>query len=132
MPTPSHKKLFEVISQPDFVLDKIIVFMVRDPRDKFDLLQRLHRACERSVVLKYEDMINDFDSFAEGLTRFIPLRQHMLDELFRQSRPREKEDISSRRRSGKVRGFEDKLKPETIESLNESLAMVPRDFKFHV
>jgi len=106
--------------------------MVRDPRDKFDLLQRLHRACERSVVLKYEDMINDFDSFAEGLTRFIPLRQHMLDELFRQSRPREKEDISSRRRSGKVRGFEDKLKPETIESLNESLAMVPRDFKFHV
>jgi len=113
-------------------IDEYILSRVDEMRGVFERLRRLNRACEQSVVLKYEDMIHDFDLFAERLTHFIPLSQQVLDELFQQSRPKEKPDNNSHKRSGKTRGFEDDLKPETIELLNESLATVLRDFKFAV
>lgn len=87
----------------------------------FKLAFDLSRACKKSVVLRYEDMIHDFDAFVSQLTTLLPMTQAAIDELKLKSRPRERELEGSHRRSGKTHAYIDKLKPETIEILNNKL-----------
>ena len=44
----------------------------------------------------------------------------MLSNIYAKSRPKEKKDITLHRRSGKIEGFRDELKINTIRSLNEN------------
>lgn len=98
----------------------------------FETADRLRKACPRSVVLKYEDMIGNWDCFANGLTQYMDMNQAVLTQIYERSRPREKEDLSSHRRSGLVAGFRGKLKEETIESLNWSLKDVLQQFQYDI
>jgi len=84
----------------------------------FDRLHRLSKACNRGVVLKYEDMIENWDVFAEDLTKYIDIKPAVLGEIFEKSRPPVEEKKDSHRRSGRPSGFRDKLKPGTVASLN--------------
>ena len=84
----------------------------------FEALDKLSKACNRSVVLKYEDMIDNWDCFVEGLTKYIGIKQTVLTQVYEKSRPREKENQDSHRRSGRPGEFRSKLKEATIASLN--------------
>jgi hypothetical protein len=84
----------------------------------FETLDKLSKACTRSVVLRYEDMIDRWDCFVEGLTKYLEIKPTVLTQIHQKSRPREKEDQESHRRSGKPGEFGSKLKEPTIASLN--------------
>jgi hypothetical protein len=100
--------------------------------DDFETVYNLSRACKRGVVIKYEDMVDDWDGFVKGLTKYIDIKPVVLAQIYKRSRPREHEDLTSHRRSGRTRGFEDKLKTETLESLNTTFKSVLERFQYKI
>jgi hypothetical protein len=98
----------------------------------FEVMHALVQACERGVLLKYEDMVADWDSFASGLTQHFDLSRAVLREIYERSRPRQKEDQTSHRRSGKTGGFREKLAPATVETINAALAPVLKRFEYEM
>lgn len=91
-------------------------------RRNFALLHDLYTACDRGVLLRYEDMVEDFSRFAEALCRHIDVKSRVLRNLERRSRPKSAVDASQHRRSGKPGQFRDVLSEEAIVSLNAHLS----------
>ena len=96
----------------------------------FESIDRLSRACPRSVVLRYEDMIDDWDRFVRDLTRYVEIRKRVQARIYQESRPREMEDEASHRRSGQPGGFRRKLRGDTVASLNHTFAAVLERFGY--
>lgn len=103
-------------------IDEYVLQEVENQIKFFNILYNLSIACDRSVILRYEDMIDSFNSFAEQLLRYVSLRYDVIQSIYKKSRPQKTEDITSHRRSGQVQGFRHKLEEHTIEALNEKLA----------
>lgn len=173
-------KLVGPLSDPDFMNDKVAIFLIRDPRDilvssyysfryahsfsadkairkeqeehrkklatqtidqyvlesvpiiknQFEKLMKLENACDQHVIVRYEDMINNWDYFISGITKYINIKQSVIDHVYEESRPLEFENNSSHRRSGKPAGFIDKLKVETVSSLDLSLKEILERFHY--
>lgn len=106
-----------------------IEFAPRVKRD-FEHLIRLSDACDKAVVLKFEDMVNDFPTFRTGLTSHLDVSDSVIDEIYNRSRPKEKENISSHRRSGKSGGYVTKLAEGTVEQINDELGSILDRFTY--
>ena len=169
---PVGKRVVKPTIQPEFIRDKIALFLVRDPRDilvssyysfgfthslsnveevrehqldvrkrvqektldeyvldeaetqvrYFKRMHKLCEICERSTLLRYEDMIQNFDAFAEKMCQFVSIEDTVLEGMYQRSRPKDSEDKSSHRRSGQVGGFRDKLQEATIQAANKKMA----------
>jgi hypothetical protein len=96
----------------------------------FQTVDRLAQACERGTVLKYEDMINNWKKFSCGLIKYFDLDRRTLRRAYKLSRPKEKEDQGSHRRSGKTGGYKEKLLPPTVDALNQLFAPVLARFGY--
>jgi SHS2 domain-containing protein len=114
-----QKDLMEHIRE--LTLDEYVLEAATAQIDYFRMVNELSTNCERSVVLRYEDMIDDFDRFAEQLCKYVDLRPSTIQEIRRRSRPKGVEDMKSHRRSGKAGGFRTKLKEGTVSALNDKL-----------
>src|SRR3989442_568962 len=88
------------------------------------LVDYADRICNRRVVLKYEDMIANWEKFSSGLTRYLNFRETVLHQIYERSRPLKEEDLTSHRRSGRPGAYRDKLSASTIETLNITFAPV--------
>lgn len=106
----------------EMTLDEYVLDSVDKQINHFRILYDLSSTCERSVVLRYEDMINDFDGFSEQLRRYVSFDAATIQEIYQRSRPRKTEDATSHRRSGQVGGFREKLEESTIKAVNKKLA----------
>lgn len=106
----------------EMTLDEYVLNSADKQIEYFRILYDLSNTCKRSVVLRYEDMINDFDGFAEQLSRYVSIDAAALRVVCERSRPRKKEDTTSHRRSGQVEGFREKLEETTIKAVNKKLA----------
>jgi hypothetical protein len=113
-------------------LDDHVLAEVERRRREFALLHDLHTTCSRSVLLRYEDMVNDFDRFAEGLCRYFPLSRHVLRKIERLSRPMPQVDVSKHRGSGRPGQFREALRQETVRSLNQQLSDTLELFGYEV
>jgi hypothetical protein len=102
-------------------LDEYVLASANAVSKNFETLGELNSVCERSAILKYEDMISNFECFIAQLFKYIVIDRSVVREIYERSRPKQKEDTSSNRRSGKVSGFRSKLKEETIEALNREI-----------
>jgi hypothetical protein len=67
-------------------------------------------------------MINNFDVFSDQLCRYFAVEDAVLQAIYQRSRPKQTEDISSHRRSGRVQSFRTKLEDTTIKAVNTKLA----------
>lgn len=92
----------------------------------------LSQNCASSYVLKYEDMISNWEAFEKSLAAALPLRKSVLNSIYSRTRPSKTENIYSHRRSGAVRGFENKLSPETLDFLNIQLKPVLDYFNYTI
>jgi hypothetical protein len=97
----------------------------------YKLVERLSKTSGRSVILKYEDMIQNWDKFVRDLTKYITIKPDVLNEIFHRSRPREKEKKQSHRRSGMPGGYRTKLETVTLQSLNELFGPVLEIFGYY-
>ncbi|MFY0643438.1 MAG: sulfotransferase domain-containing protein [Bacteroidia bacterium] len=166
---PVYTKLVKPCTELNFIKDKKLLIMIRDPRDiivssyysfgfnhrlspnpviarfqqnrreqiqqksideyaiesaithleHFNTIQKLLDQCPNAVLLRYEDLIDNFEHFANRLQTHLKLSQKTLTELYHKSRPRDEEDLSAHKRSGMVGDYKNKLKPETIHVLNQ-------------
>lgn len=103
-------------------IDEYVLSEVDAMLNSHRMMQGLIEACPEAVVIRYEDMIDDFDTFIAKLTSALPLPGTVIRELRRRSRPRAEEDPNRHHRSGKTGDHKNKLQPETIAALNEQLA----------
>lgn len=111
-------------------LDKYALQSAPGMLSHFTTMCNLSRNCNRGVVLRYEDMIENWEDFAAGLCKYINIKPRVLEQVYQRSRPRQREDITSHRRSGKSGGFRSKLSEETIASLNLTFEPVLEYFKY--
>jgi len=113
-------------------LDEYVLEAAGGILSNFETVAMLSKVCNRSVVLRYEDMLSDWDRFAQDLTKYVSIKQPVLTQIYEQSRPRDEEDVTSHRRSGKARGFEKKLERATIDSINVLFEDVLKRFRYDV
>jgi len=102
-------------------IDEYVLNSVEEISKNFKLLNSLLDKCNKSVVLKYEDMITNFDSFINSFREIVDINEDIVQDIYKKSRPRKKEEKTSHRRSGHPGGYKNKLKKETIITLNEIL-----------
>jgi len=102
-------------------LDEYVLVNADSQVKNFEKMIELTRVCKRGVILKYEDMIDNFESFREKFCRDIVVDDDVMREIHKRSRPIEGENAESHRRSGKVGGFKEKLSEETLQALNGHL-----------
>lgn len=179
---PVGRRVVKPTIQPEFIRDKIALFLVRDPRDilvssyysfgfthslsdaeevrehqlavrrsvkeklldeyvlseadtqvnYFKKMYELSETCTHGTILRYEDMIHNFDEFADKLCQYVSIEDAALEGLYQRSRPKQSEDTSSHRRSGQVGGFRDKLQEGTIQAVNKKMAGILTLFGYEV
>lgn len=111
-------------------IDGFVVSVAPGVAKRFEVMFKLMKKCKNYVFLKYEDMINNYDLFYDKLSLVLPLKEEVKEQLYTLTRPEEKEDISKHKRSGKVGGFREKLKQETIKELNNQFKKVLKRFDY--
>ena len=121
------RKKIQSISVDEYVLEHS-----SNINKNFKELFDLSKLCQRSVVLKYEDLINDFDKFIKNFNTYVTLNKKVIEEIYRRSRPKEKEDLSSHRRSGRINNYKEKLEEKTIALLNIKLKEVLQRFEYEL
>ncbi|MEB3265250.1 MAG: hypothetical protein VKN13_01400 [Cyanobacteriota bacterium] len=114
----------------DMSIDDYALEFVQAQVSYFETIHRLSQSCRRGALMKYEDMIDNFDYFAGQLTQHIDVHPHVVRQMYRRSRPRRQEAVTSHRRSGKTGGFRHKLQPSTIAVLNHQLSGVLQTFDY--
>ncbi len=96
----------------------------------FHIIDRLSQACNRGIVLKYEDMIDNWEKFSSGLTKYLNIGRKTLRYTYERTRPLENENETGFRRSGKPGAYRDKLLTSTVDALNNIFASVLTRFHY--
>jgi hypothetical protein len=116
----------------DKTLDNYVLQSANKQIIFFQTLYDLSRVCDRSTIIKYEDMISNFDIFANQLVKYVSIKDEIIEGIYEKSRPQETEDLTSHRRSGRIQNFRQKLKQETIQALNRQLAHTLELFGYEI
>ena len=98
-------------------------------QEKFELLKNILETNSNSILLKYEDMIYDFDTFYEQINSFIKLPKETKQIIYENTRPKNS-GIHQHRRSGEQGTFKNELKKETIENINKKLKSILEFFDY--
>jgi len=93
-------------------------------------MKKLLENNKRALLLKYEDMVNDFESFMNLIQNVLPVNKNTVNKMYNLSRPNKKESIGKHKRSGMVGEYKSKLEAETIEELNHKLSKILLDFNY--
>ena len=70
-------------------------------RKSFEILIIIQKLSRKSTILRYEDMINDFSKFSDELNLTLHFSQDIYSKLYQLTRPLDKIDENSHKRSGK-------------------------------
>jgi hypothetical protein len=111
-------------------LDAWVVARVGKIHSKFEFMDEMRHRASDCCLLTYEDMILDFESFWDRLNQVVRIDSGIKNEIYKKSRPRDSEQINQHKRSGKIGGFREKLKPETVQMLNQELGEVMLKFGY--
>jgi uncharacterized protein YukE len=111
-------------------IDAFALEMANATLNHFHTIDRLSQACNRGIVLKYEDMIDNWEKFSSGLTKYLDIGRKTLRHTYKQTRPLENESETGFRRSGKPGGYRDKLLASTVDALNNIFAPVFTRFHY--
>lgn len=132
VPEIAKKQLQERKEALRKTVDQYVLDSAEELLKDFETLYQLTKYCNQSVVIKYEDMINNWDYFAENLTKYIEIRPDVLQKIYQKSRPVKKENKNSHRRSGKTEQFKTQLENTTIFRLNKILNTILTLFNYKI
>lgn len=111
-------------------IDECVIRLAPEYLANMEKLYQVSCHSKRATILKYEDLIENFDRFIRDFDVCISIPEERKKELYLASRPNEKEDPTIHKRSGKVGQYSYKLKPETIQVLNQILRPVLEHFNY--
>ncbi len=98
----------------------------------FNKVSEIANNCPNHVILKYEDMINNYEHFISDFQKILDINQDIVKTLYDKTRPKDKIDSTSHKRSGAPRRFLKELKPETITKLNIALKPTLDNFGYEM
>ncbi len=110
-------------------IDAFALEMANATLNHFHTIDRLSQACNRGIILKYEDMIDNWEKFSLGLTKYLDIGRKTLRHTYKRTRPLENESETGFRRSGKPGAYKDKFLTSTVDALN--IAFAPVLTRFH-
>lgn len=99
-------------------------------RKSFEILITVQKESKKSSILRYEDMVNDFSKFSDELNLTLHFSQDIYSKLYQLTRPLNKIDENSHKRSGKPGDYQKEFKEETIQYLNKNLRKVLDHFNY--
>jgi len=108
-------------------VDEYVKEMCEESKWRMSQYIELNSTCPSARIMKYEDMISDFSGWFEALLNHCEwsisdkLRDQIETQAEKASNP-SKENTSKHRRQVTPGDYERKLKPETIEYLNDYLS----------
>lgn len=111
-------------------IDEYVITHVDQQIEKFNRLGKLFNSCKNGSILRYEDLINDYETFIDNFQNHIQLNQKSINNLYIASRPKEIEDPSSHHRSGQVGGYQKHLQHETIDILDGKLSNIIKKYHY--
>jgi hypothetical protein len=127
------KKQLEIRSEiQSLSIDEYVLNNISKQIGDFNKVTSIVEKCPNHVVLKYEDMINNYDLFIDDFQKILDINEDIIKTLYDKTRPKDKIDNTSHRRSGAPRRFLKDLKPETIEKLNSALKPVLDKYGYEV
>lgn len=133
---PQEKKRDEQLVKrkkiQSLTLDEYVLVYAEQQIENFSLLGKVAENCSQKTILRYEDMVVDFDSFAKDLQTMVSIKPDVVKKLYNKSRPKKEIDNQSHRRSGETRRFEKELKPETVKELNRRLKNTLIAFSYEI
>ena len=83
------------------------------------------------ILIKYEQMINNYEHFKNLLLLKLDLSNHVLQKIYEATRPMKDVDEKRHRRSGKVGGFRRTLNRDLVELLNLKLSESLNRFQYN-
>ena len=99
-------------------IDQYAIEIAELLKSKFDLLEMIIINNNKCILLKYEDMILAYNKFIANFGKYIFLSKELKKQIFKDTRPKVKENPNSHKRHGIINGYVAKLTVNTIESLN--------------
>ncbi len=115
---------------PERTINDYVLEAAPAVRSGFEKIGELNAACRRSVVLRYEDMIFDWDRFSGDLTRYLDIGRPVLAGIRRQSGVR-RGGRPFGSRCGSPGCFRDKLLKPTVDALNTTFGEVLERHDYH-
>lgn len=113
-------------------LDEYAIGWMENLLVRYRLLRELEQSTRHKVIIRYEDMIDDWDTFRQGLTRALDISKATLGMLYERSRPNECEDIHAHKRSGLVGQYRTRFSADTIRILDREFADVLHRYGYAV
>lgn len=99
-------------------LDKYVQEVGPRLKAQFDFLSCVLGNTESVKLLKYEDMLHNYDSFYDQLAEVLALNSDIKEMLYVQSRPRTTEEPAQHKRSGSPGSYKTKLCRDSISQIN--------------
>jgi len=115
----SFEKMRNVIKETK--IDEYVLENASALNSRFEIMHNLISYTASHIVIRYEDMINEYEKFINKISEIVSLNPEVIEKLKMESRPLDKENIMNHKRSGKPGGYKNHLKCETINSLNQIL-----------
>lgn len=113
-------------------LDEFALKEAHNLNKKFLHMNRLVTQSSENILLRYEDMVLDFDNFFNELNEFLEIDKGFYNEFKRATRPNEIIQEDRHKRSGGVGGYKDFLKPETVNKINDILHDILLIFNYKI
>jgi len=99
-------------------------------QEKFDFIESLIQTTPDKLLLKYEDLILDFEKFYRHLNDYLPLNEDVKEILHKHTRPPKKENPLNHKRKGNPGDYKNKLNPDTINYLDKIFKRTLNDFHY--
>lgn len=111
-------------------LDEFCLQEAEPWKQDFALMADLVENCPKGTLLKYENMIHDFDIFGERIQKALNLSPEVMKNIYDRTRPVLTENKMKHRRDGGTGGFRRKLNENTIQALNSEFREILEFFHY--
>lgn len=111
-------------------LDEYVLHESKKIKQKFEIMKSLIERHDNHILLSYEEMINDFDSFFAKLSKVVSIGETEKEKIFKETRPSKEENVNQHKRKGSVGTYKEKLKNETVIELNNELLPILEYFNY--
>jgi len=111
-------------------LDSYVVQAAPALCERFARIDALYRQAKDRLLLRYEDMIDDFSGFYSRLNDFVEIDDGFREEARSLTRPELAEDVLRHKRHGRPGGFQAKLGSESIDELNRIFSLVLHEYHY--
>lgn len=113
-------------------IDKYVLSRMNFIMERFNILKKILETNDDNVLLQFEEMIGDFDTFYEKLHNFAPLERGVYRHMYEATRPinNSQNDLLTHRRDGSADNYKNEVHPETLRLMTDRMSMILKSFGY--